>query len=683
MRSPDSGMTRDLTGSRGGRLSTLSVPTNDNHQPANQEEKQEEYPAVQDGYITAEFVSEVESVVSPSVESHAHSDRTGGTPTAASVANTADGSKGKGKKWNILKQAVIGNRSGSFVAGEDVKSSNNNVQSSLSSTTDAPLEAGGRHPSHSSATVATKNTLNRNDSSTFEPIPAVRRGHRHGAPSPPLLSRSASSRPKSMDRRFVELGDVLWVHILTKTHDHFEDELEILLENHLTDLSILMNHKNPKGEFPYVYATPAYRRILQKYLFFHRKYRLDNLSSPFEYISQSSMIVLAHKTNPDKEKRTSIVDGKGSGKKDEFRVALKFMKHKHDYDRQMTLVKEAKFDSDFVTSCLFAYDSDENQKFYAEVTRFKFYKYCMVMAAADKNLAAIVMNEPPYCQDKDNVINITRQIILALDHMHSKGYIHGDLNPTNVMRTSGGFVLVDLDSCVRYRDGIDYVGYKCNSFYCPPEMVEQDGKNKQVYYTKARYFSTHEKPGWHISGERSYELLRADPSYDLWSLGATLYFLYTHGQPLFGQSSQQMAVNNPVVQDYSHLSTLYNWSPSTKEEALTRITNEVNRKLCADLLQKDPNSRLPLQQALALPHLVTGSKLSSMYWLVRTVTTEMSRRSSLVPEPQTEGGGGGKDRGGESAAVKALNKGADGDDDEDKNSTDMDVYCAMPSCTIH
>lgn len=53
--------------------------------------------------------------------------------------------------------------------------------------------------------------------------------------------------------------------------------------------------------------------------------------------------------------------------------------------------------------------------------------------------------------------------------MHSKGVIHADIKPLNIMRKGEQWMLIDLDAVCKISE--DSVGFKSSSAYVPPEAV--------------------------------------------------------------------------------------------------------------------------------------------------------------------------------------------------------------------
>ena len=85
------------------------------------------------------------------------------------------------------------------------------------------------------------------------------------------------------------------------------------------------------------------------------------------------------------------------------------------------------------------------------------------------------------------------------------------------MRMEGVFRLIDFDASVSYRDK-QYVGAKYSSAFCPPEMLELVNTDDDTTIFVRTY-----KTDAPIQSDLPYSLLLAHPSYDMWSLGVTLY----------------------------------------------------------------------------------------------------------------------------------------------------------------
>ena len=86
------------------------------------------------------------------------------------------------------------------------------------------------------------------------------------------------------------------------------------------------------------------------------------------------------------------------------------------------------------------------------------------------------------------------------------------------MRMGTSFRLIDFDASVSFNQ---YVGTKYSSAYCPCEMLETDhSENGCTIFV--RTYNT-DDDGAPIKSDLPYSLLLANPSYDMWSLGATFY----------------------------------------------------------------------------------------------------------------------------------------------------------------
>ena len=125
------------------------------------------------------------------------------------------------------------------------------------------------------------------------------------------------------------------------------------------------------------------------------------------------------------------------------------------------------------------------------------------MKAADRNLAVIKLQERPTFT---KIVDIMRQVALALQHLHDADVVHGDLKPLNVVRSADDgkekYMLIDLDSAVCI--GTGRVGLKHSTAYDPPEGMLA------------------------VAGLQKFPL--AHPSWDIHSYGVILFELLTSTQ---------------------------------------------------------------------------------------------------------------------------------------------------------
>ena len=92
------------------------------------------------------------------------------------------------------------------------------------------------------------------------------------------------------------------------------------------------------------------------------------------------------------------------------------------------------------------------------------------------------------------------------------------------MRMEGVLRLIDFDASVSYLDN-QHVGAKYSSAYCPPEMLALVNANGSGTILVRRYKT--DEFGAPPESDLPYSLLLAHPSFDMWSLGVTLYQVLT------------------------------------------------------------------------------------------------------------------------------------------------------------
>lgn len=111
--------------------------------------------------------------------------------------------------------------------------------------------------------------------------------------------------------------------------------------------------------------------------------------------------------------------------------------------------------------------------------------------------------------DKADERRILHDITQALYFMHSKGFIHRDVKPENIVRVGNHYKLIDFGLTRKGQCENALTGYMISRWFRPPEMLITEGG------------------------------LRYDGRVDMYSLGLTAYFLH-HGNPLFYGDAPQI-----------------------------------------------------------------------------------------------------------------------------------------------
>lgn len=82
------------------------------------------------------------------------------------------------------------------------------------------------------------------------------------------------------------------------------------------------------------------------------------------------------------------------------------------------------------------------------------------MLQADRSLDAIYTHERP---DRDMMRSMFRQLFQAVDFLHKRRILHGDIKMLNIVRTTNlAYKLIDLDASVPLDDQ-SFVGAKFSS----------------------------------------------------------------------------------------------------------------------------------------------------------------------------------------------------------------------------
>ena len=155
-------------------------------------------------------------------------------------------------------------------------------------------------------------------------------------------------------------------------------------------------------------------------------------------------------------------------------VVVKLMKNEGQWLRETELRKAHNFDDKCVVNILLP--APDPAAFAAATKEFKLkmskdnelllsdYPHGIVMPFAERTLDFIHRAERP---DLAHVRMLMNQVGEALQHLHSKGIIHGDVKMLNIVRVDGRMRLIDLDAACKFGS---FAGSKFSSGVLPPEM---------------------------------------------------------------------------------------------------------------------------------------------------------------------------------------------------------------------
>jgi serine/threonine protein kinase len=331
-------------------------------------------------------------------------------------------------------------------------------------------------------------------------------------------------------------------------------------------------------------------------------------------------------------------------------VVLKFMKNKEQFQREVDSRNIHTLDPKYIVGITESYSADDNSDFdsalesnkkrYAAafeanshfyVKDFSEYRYAIVMPCADRNLDAIYRSERPSANE---IRAIAKYIADAIDHVHKKGVIHGDVKLLNAVRFGTRIRLVDFDASSSTIGEGSFAGAKFSSGMLPPEMIaelsfdeygqyinyfgkhssdaaswekiEPKGVNGADTLFAVRTFRTKQKEKSIVQDNKPistmceepverddlpYILVKATPAIDIWSFGALLYELHAC-EALF-------AVNrDDDLKDGATMKELYEWNDTQKNTKLDKIKDHSARELLKKVLSKKSSERYQTMEDL-------------------------------------------------------------------------------------
>ena len=202
----------------------------------------------------------------------------------------------------------------------------------------------------------------------------------------------------------------MWLFTLTETKDEFVDEATSILDRYSNRINVLMSIKDEIGRRAIDVATPKCKIAILERSYLFRRYEIRD--GPAEHVSATCVVRIGK-------------DHKDGGRN----VALKFICNRDHFVREKAVRHNCNFDDKYVVSTLRFYDGDDEKDklFGEEAERKGYYRYCLVMPAAERNLGNVLVHEHIAGRDWDMLRLISKQLIEALNHVHEKGYIHGDV----------------------------------------------------------------------------------------------------------------------------------------------------------------------------------------------------------------------------------------------------------------
>ena len=188
-------------------------------------------------------------------------------------------------------------------------------------------------------------------------------------------------------------------------NDNNSELLSIMLEKYTANVAEIANMVDDSDRTVLSMSSNKCKKIFQKYLFFMSRYDFSNVRAEYKSLTCAVYIAIDNHT-----KNT---------------VTIKLMKNKQSFQRELTLRNE--FDVKYIVPVIDSYDGDDNEVFRAELSRKELseYNYCIIMPAIERNLQRIMTQEQNVVKNWKEIQHICIEIIECLNHLHSKGVIHG------------------------------------------------------------------------------------------------------------------------------------------------------------------------------------------------------------------------------------------------------------------
>jgi serine/threonine protein kinase len=194
-------------------------------------------------------------------------------------------------------------------------------------------------------------------------------------------------------------------------HDKFERIIVDILTQNPSLAVVLALAEDAEGRQVANIASPKCKKVILQFMHFYRRYEITTLRQP-HHQSATCVVHLAF----------DHMDNNRA-------VALKFMRFREHFQREIYVRNRGGLDNKFVVGILRYHDPDDDEAFRQETTTKDFADtpYCIVMEMGDRNLYDMLSKENIAGRDWYTIRAIAGQICKCIAHMHNKGFIHGDL----------------------------------------------------------------------------------------------------------------------------------------------------------------------------------------------------------------------------------------------------------------
>ncbi len=361
-----------------------------------------------------------------------------------------------------------------------------------------------------------------------------------------------------------------WVSFLHNTKDRYLPAIEAALDANIEFIEALATATDADERTALDVAVRPVRALIQSRLYLLERFELA--AGMPEHASTTSVVRFA-----------TDRDANGA------RVALKFMRHREAFERELSARKLADGATADGTSTLaaapavmpviafFDGESDASVSAAFAARGLSTLPFLLVLPAADRSLAAVIEHERALASWPEECVRAARQVASALARLHASGVVHGDVKPRNVVRAGAAMVLIDMDAA---GPAGAPVARKSSSAFAPPELAS----------------SILSAAG---AEEGEAAPLAASPAQDAWAFGATLFAMLT-GSTLLHADAADNAVGGSAA-----LAQLAEWSDASRAAALARA-EPFGREACSllsQLLHREPSKRPALARALTHPYL--------------------------------------------------------------------------------